>query len=76
MIIRLILLFLVVATVLWLLKRLFSGGSESVVDPQTPKDISEDMLQCKFCGIHSPESTTVKQQNQNYCSQDHADQDQ
>jgi uncharacterized protein len=76
MIIRLVLLFLIVATVLWLLKKLFSGGTKSKDDLKTPKDKGENMLQCKFCGIHSPESTVIKHHDQNYCCQDHADQDQ
>jgi hypothetical protein len=76
MIIRLVLLFLIVAAVLWLLKKLFSSGAESTGDPQPPKDKSENMIQCKFCGIHSPESITIKHRDQNYCCQDHADQDQ
>ncbi len=76
MILRLVLLFLIVATVLWLLKKLFTGGADSTDDPQTPKNESENMLQCRFCGIHSPESVIIKHDNQNYCCQDHADQDQ
>lgn len=76
MIIRLVLLFLIVAAVLWLLKRLFSGETESTNDQQPPKDKSENMLQCKFCGIHTPESLTIKHNDQNYCCQDHADSDQ
>ena len=76
MIIRLVLLFLIVAAVLWLLKRLFSGEAESTEEPQTLKDKSENMIQCKYCGIHSPESMTIKHDDHNYCCQDHADQDQ
>ncbi|MFT5548881.1 MAG: hypothetical protein ACI9CO_000798 [Candidatus Azotimanducaceae bacterium] len=76
MIIRIVLLFLIVAAVLWLLKKLFSGGTEPTDIPQAPKNKSENMIQCKFCGIHSPESIIVIHRDQNYCCQDHADQDQ
>ena len=70
-----VLLFLIVSAVLWLLKKLFSGGTESTYHSQPPKDKGENMLQCRFCGVHSPESITVIHRDQNYCCQDHADQD-
>ena len=76
MIIRIVMLFLIVAAVLWLLKRLFAGAAEQTDDSQAPSDQSENMIQCKFCGIHSPESIIVVDHDQNYCCQDHADQDQ
>jgi hypothetical protein len=76
MIIRIVLLFLIVAAVLWLLKRLFAGAAEKPDDSQAPTNKSENMIQCKFCGIHSPESIIVVDRDQNYCCQDHADQDQ
>jgi len=72
--IRLVLLFLIVAAVLWLLKRLFSDAAEPAEESQGSDNNSENMLQCKYCGIHSPESTNIKHHDQNYCSQDHADQ--
>jgi uncharacterized protein len=74
MIIRLVLLFLIVAAVLWLLKKLFSNAAEPEEEPQSSDDNSENMLQCKYCGIHSPESTNIRHNDQNYCCQDHADQ--
>jgi hypothetical protein len=76
MIIRLILLFVIVAILMWLLKRLFSGDP----DPQEIEhrnDIdSENMRQCKFCGIHVPESSIISLNDNPYCCQDHADRDQ
>jgi uncharacterized protein len=77
MIIRLVLLFLIVAAVLWLLKRLFTDDNTQSSDSEKkPQDKSENMLQCKFCGIHTPESSTIAQNNHTYCCQDHADRDQ
>jgi len=76
MIIRLILLFIIVAILMWLLKRLFAG----VPDPQEIEHLddsnSEDMRQCKFCGIHVPESSVISSNDNPYCCQDHADRDQ
>ena len=70
---RLIILLLVVAILLWLLKRLFSG------DPEPEKIESgdpENMRQCKYCGVHAPESSIVIVNDEAYCCQEHADLDQ
>jgi hypothetical protein len=34
------------------------------------------MRQCKFCGVHAPETSIVLVNGNPYCSQDHADRDQ
>ena len=71
-IMRLIILLAIVAVLLWLLKRLFGA------DPEPEKlesAASENMLQCKFCGIHVPESSIVTVENDPYCCQEHADLD-
>jgi len=74
MVIRLILLFAIVAILLWLLKRLFAEDPEpQEIEHQTK---GENMRQCKFCGIHVPESSIVLANDNPYCSQDHADRDQ
>ena len=70
---RLIILLLVVATLLWLLKRLFSS------DPEPEKLESgeaENMRQCKYCGVHVPESSILIVKDEPYCCQQHADLDQ
>jgi len=76
MIIRFILLFIVVAMLLWLVKRMFGKDpfTEEIEHQDTSK--SEDMRQCKFCGIHVPESSTVTANDNPYCCQEHADRDQ
>ncbi len=73
MIFRLILLTAVVFAVLWLLKRLFSEGTEASTEAKLK---TENMRQCKFCGTHVPESLLVLSNDQPYCCQDHADRDQ
>ena len=76
MIIRLILLFVIVAILLWLIKRLFAESPDPEEIEHQSSSKSENMRQCKFCGIHVPESS-IKTVNENpYCSQDHADRDQ
>ena len=70
---RLLILLVIVALLMWLLKRLFS------TDPEPEKleaKTSENMLQCKYCGVHVPESSTTTVNQQPYCCQEHADLDQ
>ena len=72
-ILRLIALLVIIAVLFWLVKRLFSP------DPEPPKlkpAKSENMLQCKYCGVHVPESAVVSRQDQTYCCQEHAELDQ
>ena len=61
---RLIILLAIVALLMWLLKRLFSEAPEA----QQPKS-AENMRQCKYCGVHVPESSIVKINDQSYCSE-------
>jgi uncharacterized protein len=76
MIIRLVLLFIVVALLLWILKRLFSGNPTPAKIEEQEASTSEDMRQCKYCGIHVPESSILLVNDQSYCCQEHADSDQ
>ena len=72
-IMRLIILLVIVAILLWLLKRLFSADPEP---EQVPSGGPENMRQCKYCGVHVPESSIVSIKDESYCCQDHADLDQ
>ena len=69
---RLIVLLLIVAVLMWLLKRMFSSAPE----PEQLTASSENMRQCKYCGVHVPESSIVTVDDQSYCCQQHADLDQ
>ena len=69
---RLIILLAIVALLMWLLKRLFSNPPE----PQRLKSTGENMRQCKYCGVHVPESSIVKLNDQPYCCEEHANLDQ
>ena len=71
-IMRLIILLVIVAILMWLLKRLFSSDPE----PEQITTDSENMRQCKYCGVHVPESSVVTVNNESYCCQQHADLDQ
>ena len=71
--IRLIILLAIVALLMWLLKRLFGGDKEPEKLESTR---SEDMRQCKYCGVHVPESSVISANNESYCCQEHADLDQ
>ena len=70
---RLVILLVIVAILLWLLKRLFSAPPE----PEKLESAkSENMRQCKYCGVHVPESAILLVREKPYCSQEHADLDQ
>ena len=70
---RLIILLAIVLLLMWLLKRLFSGKTEA---EQLESTRSENMRQCKYCGVHVPESSVITVNNEPYCCQEHADLDQ
>ncbi len=72
-ILRLIALLVIIAVLFWLIKRLFSPAPEP---PKLKSAKSENMLQCKYCGVHVPESAVVSQQNESYCCPEHAELDQ
>ncbi len=76
MIIRLILLAIVVAAVMWLLKRLFNNDTEAATSKPQGGPKTENMRQCKYCGTHVPESLVIISNDRPFCCQDHADQDQ
>ena len=72
-IIRLIILLAIVAILLLLLKRLFSP----VPEPEKLESAKpENMQQCKYCGVHVPESSILLVKDEPYCCQEHADLDQ
>ena len=70
---RLLILLAIVAILMWLLKRLFSGDPEP---EQIESAQPENMRQCKYCGIHVPESSILLLKDEPYCCQEHADLDQ
>ena len=72
-IVRLIILLIIVATLLWLLKRLFSGDPEPA---QLESGEPENIRQCKYCGVHVPESAIVMVKGEPYRCQEHVDLDQ
>jgi len=72
LILRLIVLLAIIVAIYWLVKRLFSPDP-AVANPQPAK--SEDMRQCKYCGVHVPDSSVVAVDNQAYCCREHAELD-
>ena len=71
-IVRLIVLAIIIAALFWLLKRLFSPDPEP---EQLEAAKSEDMRQCKYCGVHVPESSVVTVGDEPYCCREHAELD-
>ncbi len=69
---RLIVLLIIVAVLLWLLKRLFSPDPEP---ERLEAQNSENMRQCKYCGVHVPESSAVLRDEETYCCAEHAELD-
>ncbi|MDH3635299.1 MAG: PP0621 family protein [Gammaproteobacteria bacterium] len=70
---RLVILLIIVAILLWLLKRLFSAPPEP---DQLEAGKPENIRQCKYCGVHVPESSILLVREKPYCCQEHADLDQ
>jgi uncharacterized protein len=69
---RILILLVIVVILMWLLKRLFSGDPEP---GQIESTQTENMRQCKYCGIHVPESSILLVEDEPYCCQEHADLD-
>ena len=69
---RLIVLLVIVAVLLWLLKRLFSPDPEP---ERLEAQNAENMRQCKYCGVHVPESSVVLRDEETYCCTEHAELD-
>ncbi len=73
MLLRLVILLVIVAVLMWLLKRLFSNEPEP---EQLESARSETMRQCRYCGVHVPESSVVRANGNSYCCTEHAELDQ
>ena len=71
MIFRLLALFLIIWFLIWLVKKQFSPTEQR----KPLSDESEDMLSCKFCGIHVPESRGIHKGEDFYCCPEHAEED-
>lgn len=71
MIFRLILLFLLVAFLIWIIRRQF--GQNETADSNSEQRLSEDILRCEYCGTHVPRSSGLIQNGQFYCCKQHAD---
>ncbi len=73
MLLRLVILLVIVAVLMWLLKRLFSTEPE----PERLESAHhETMRQCRYCGVHVPESSVVRVEDKIYCCNEHAELDQ
>ncbi len=70
---RLFILLVIVAVLMWLLKRLFSNDPEP---ERLESSDNETMRQCRYCGVHVPESSIVRVGDQTYCCNEHAELDQ
>lgn len=67
---KLLLPALAIWMVLLLLKRYRRGAQP----PHTPPRVkSQDMVSCKVCGVHLPESESILKQGVYYCSKEHSD---
>ena len=73
MLLRLVILLIIVAVLMWLLKRLFSAEPEP---ERLESSQGETMRQCDYCGVHVPESSILRTDDKNYCCAEHAELDQ
>ena len=69
---RMLLIFIALAIIVMVIKRLW-------LQPRTgtPKrrQLSGQMVQCKYCGMYIPETEAIRAQDQWYCSSEHRDAD-
>lgn len=65
---RIILLFLVVITIFWLVKRLFFKPNEKTLKIEG----GEVLVQCAYCQTHVPKTSAVHLNDRYYCNDDHA----
>ncbi|CCG20082.1 conserved hypothetical protein [Taylorella asinigenitalis 14/45] len=45
--------------------------SYKTFDSEAPHASPENMIECDFCGLHTPESEIVKADGKHYCCDDH-----
>jgi uncharacterized protein len=67
--IRLLFVLIVIALVIWLVRRLWLGRD-------TPRrEISSQMVRCAHCGLHVPTEEAIEANGRHYCCEDHRDAD-
>jgi uncharacterized protein len=74
--VRNLLIFILVLVAIWWIRRIVSrsddsprGDKEGVRRPGT--DSAERMVGCAHCGLHVPESESVRDGDTYYCSEEH-----
>ena len=73
---RNLLIFILVLVAIWWIRRLInrSGDSSAPRDEgvrRRDRDEAEHMVGCAHCGVHVPESESVRDGNAFYCSEEH-----
>lgn len=71
---RVILLALSIAGLVWLVRRAFNVDSgRSAGDGRDPKDVAVDALvRCAHCGVHVPRIDAQTRDGRYFCSREHA----
>ena len=69
--------FIILAVVIWIIymmvKRLIAGNADT--EQKTTKPL-EDMQQCKYCGMHVPQTEAIENNGDYFCSKQHLKQHQ
>ncbi|MDF1643624.1 MAG: PP0621 family protein [Pseudomonadales bacterium] len=75
MLIRILFLIVLVGLVLFLLKRGNSASSSESNQPSNQKEAqdleAEQMVPCRYCGVHLPKSEAIGNNDVFFCSEEH-----
>jgi uncharacterized protein len=68
---RLILIVLIVALVVWLLRRSLSGPPAGAKPPQGEGEAKGDLVSCAHCGVNLPSAEARSAGGRYFCSEEH-----
>jgi uncharacterized protein len=68
---RLILIVVIVALVVWLLRRALAGPRKADAPPQAPGEPKGDLVSCAHCGVNLPKAEARSAGGRHYCSEEH-----
>jgi uncharacterized protein len=67
---------LLLAVAIWLLIIVLKRYIHNMQPPARPPSSAETMVQCAYCGLHLPESDSLRVNHQHYCCEAHSKQTQ
>lgn len=62
---------LVLAALIWFTWRLAKRLLQGPIAPPAPPPDNQKMVRCDWCGVHTPQSLSVRQPPHHFCSEEH-----